>query len=191
MPAAKKKLLDEFPSATDQVETRHLLATTYWIAGKRAEAEAELRAILDIDPDNAGACNDLGYYLAEQGRNLDEAERLIRNAIAIDKFDRKKSGAAELENATFIDSLGWVLFRKGKLQEARVQLDRATELHAGESSPEVLDHLGDVLFRLGEKAKARAEWDKALKVYENDSRRSVRSKDDRLNELKRKIKLVP
>jgi tetratricopeptide (TPR) repeat protein len=189
--ALSKKLFDEFPSTSDQMETHHVLATTYWLAGKRVEAEAELRAILEIDPDNAGACNDLGYYLASQSRNLDEAERLIRNAIALDRFDRKKSGAAELENAMYIDSLGWVLFRKGKLQEARVQLERAAEMHAGESSPEVLDHLGDVLFRLGEKAKAKAEWEKAVKVYENDPRTSLRRGDDRLDELKRKIKLAP
>lgn len=186
-----KQILDEFPTSADQLQTKYTLATTYWAAGKQKEGEAELRTILEIDPDYSSACNDLGFHLADQGRDLDEAERLIRNAIAIDRFDRKKTGAAELDNAAYIDSLGWVLFRKGKLQDARVELERAVKLHDGETDPIVWDHLGDVMFRLGEKARAKEDWKKAEEIYRNDFRGSLQRRDDRYEELKRKIKLVP
>jgi tetratricopeptide (TPR) repeat protein len=189
--ALAKQLLDEFPSTADQLQTRYTLATTYWAAGKQKEGEAELRAILAIDPDHASACNDLGFHLADQGRDLDEAEQLVRNAIVVDRFDRKKTGAADPENAAYIDSLGWVLFRKGKLPEARAELERAVKLYEGETDPIVWDHLGDVLFRLGEKTKAKEDWKKAEELYKNDPRGSSHRRDDRYEELKRKIKLVP
>jgi tetratricopeptide (TPR) repeat protein len=189
--ALAKQLLDEFPATADQLQIRYTLASTYWAAGKKKEGESQLRAILDIDPDHAAACNDLGFHLADQGRDLDDAEQLIRNAILVDRFDRKKTGAAEPESAAFIDSLGWVLFRKGKLQDARTELERAVKLHDGEIDPIVWDHLGDVMFRLGEKAKAKEDWKKAEEIYKSDLRGSVRRRDDRFEELKRKIKLVP
>jgi tetratricopeptide (TPR) repeat protein len=189
--ALAKQLLEEYPTSADQLQTRYALATSYWGAGKHQQSETELRAILDIDPDNAYACNDLGFHLADQGRDLDEAEQLIRNAIVVDRFDRKKTGAVEPESAAFIDSLGWVLFRKNKLPEARTELERALKLHDGVTDPIVWDHLGDVLFRLGDKSKAKEAWEKAAEIYKNDLRSSLHRHDDRFEELKRKMKLVP
>lgn len=190
--ALGKKLLDDFDGPADRLRTRYALASAYWGAKKRDDAEAELRTILDADPEYAAAANDLGFHLADQGRNLDEAERLVRTAIAADRIDRKKAGNAELENAAYIDSLGWVLFRRGKLPEARAELERAAALHAGAIDPVVWDHLGDVLFRLGEKAKAKTAWEKAQGLYENEPRGAARARrDGRLDELKRKLKLAP
>jgi tetratricopeptide (TPR) repeat protein len=126
--ALGKRLLDEFDSPADRIDIRYALAAAYSGAKKAAEAEAELRAIIEADPDHAAACNDLGFHLADSSQNLDEAERLIRNAITVDRLKRKKSGAVELEEAGYIDSLGWVLFRQGKLPEARAELERAAAL---------------------------------------------------------------
>jgi tetratricopeptide (TPR) repeat protein len=189
--AAAKKLLEEFEVPADRLRIRYALAGAYWAAKKRNEAEAELRAILDADPDHAAACNDLGFYLADQGRDLDEAERLIRLAIANDRIDRRKAGLSEPENATYIDSLGWVLFRRGRLVDARAELERAVALHAGATDPVVWDHLGDVLFRLGEKDEARRAWEKAERLYEDLPRGAARAGSDRLDELKRKLKALP
>ena len=94
----------------------------------------------------------------------------MRGAIASDRIDRLKAGNAETENAAYIDSLGWVLFRRGKLSEARTELERASQLHMGAVDPVVWDHLGDVLFRLGEKAKGKAAWEKARELYDNEPR---------------------
>src|SRR5205814_8219787 len=109
-----------------------------------------------------------------------------------DRIDRKKSGSAEAENAFYRDSLGWVLFRQGKLAEARVELERAAALATGAADPVVWDHLGDVLFRLNDKPKAKAMWEKAKEMYEADARVSSRGRrDGRLDELKRKLGRVP
>ncbi|QJW97481.1 tetratricopeptide repeat protein [Frigoriglobus tundricola] len=186
-----KKLADEFDAPADRPRVRHAQAAAYTGAKKPAEAEALLRAVLDDDPDDAGACNDLGYHLADEGRNLDEAERLVRHALEVDRLDRRKSGSAELENAAYRDSLGWVLFRRGKLADARAELEQAAALPGGATDPTVWDHLGDVLFRLNEKPKAKAAWEKAKELYDADARISSRSRrDGRLDEVKRKLARV-
>jgi tetratricopeptide (TPR) repeat protein len=183
-----KKLLDEFGAPDERAEVRHAQATAYWGAKKPAEAEKLLRAMLDDDPDGAAACNDLGYYLADQGRDLGEAERLVRHAVAVDRAQRRKAGSVDPESAAYLDSLGWLLFRRGKLGEARAELEKASRLAEGATDPTVWDHLGDVLFRLGERAKAKAAWERAKKLYDADGRLSSRG---RLEEVKRKLTRVP
>ena len=183
-----RKLLAEFELPADRLRVRYALAGALWGAKKYAEGEAELRAILDADPDHAGACNDLGYHLADQGRDLDEAERLIRRAVAVDRADRRRAGDPEPESAAYLDSLGWVLFRKGDPAGARDWLERAAAMPDGATDPTVWDHLGDVYFRLGDKAKAKAHWEAALGLYASDARAK---RDGRPEEVKRKLKRVP
>ncbi len=187
-----KKLADEFDAPADRPKVRYAQAGAYWGAKKLADAEALLRAILDDDPDHAAAGNDLGYHLADQGRNLDEAERLVRHALAVDRLDRRKAGSAEPESAAYRDSLGWVLFRRGKLADAKAELERAAALPGGAADATVWDHLGDVLFRLNDKPGAKAVWEKAKELYEADARGSSRGRrDGRLDEVKRKLGRVP
>jgi tetratricopeptide (TPR) repeat protein len=183
-----KKLLDEFDAKEDRARIQYAQSGAYWGAKKPTEAEKLLRAVLDDDPDHAAACNDLGFHLADQGHNLDEAERLVRHALAIDHIDRRKAGSAEPESASFHDSLGWVLFRRGKLVEARVELERAVALPGGDTHAEIWDHLGDVLFRLDDKTKAKTAWERAKELYESVNRISLRG---RLDEVKRKLARVP
>jgi tetratricopeptide (TPR) repeat protein len=184
-----QKLLDEFDAApADRAAVRHAQAQAYWGAKRAAESEALYRAILDDDPDDAGACNDLGFHLADQGRNLDEAERLVRHALAVDRLDRRRAGSAEADNASYRDSLAWVLFRQGKLAAARAELEAAVALPEGAAHAEIWDHLGDVLFRLNDKAKAKAAWEKAQALYAADGRATPRG---RIEEVKRKLQRVP
>ena len=185
--ALYRKMLDEFESPADRALIRYGLASALWGAKKHAEAEAELRAMLDADPDHAGACNDLGYHLADQGRNLPEAERLIRHAIVVDRADRRKAGDPEPDNSAYLDSLGWVLFRRGNLAAAREHLERAAALPDGAIDPTVWDHLGDVCFRLEDKTKAKAAWETAAKLYAADARAK---REGRAESVARKLKQV-
>jgi tetratricopeptide (TPR) repeat protein len=182
------KLRDEFPGPVDRRRIRYLLSSSLWGAKKRDEAEAELRGILDAEPDHKSACNDLSYHLAEQGRNLDEAETLIRRAIALDRIDRRKSGDFELESAPYLDTLAWVLFRRDKLTDARNLLEKVIAMPEGMTDGVVWDHLGDVRYRLGEKDKAHSAWAEAERLLSADSRGK---RDGRLEEVKRKQKRLP
>ncbi len=113
------------------------------------KAEADLRRLLVIDPDNVAALNALGYTLADRTDRYREALELI---------DRAR--VAEPGNAAIIDSYGWVLFRLGKSRQA---LDHLRHAYALQQDPDIASHLGQVLWVLGRKDEARK--------YFNDARR--------------------
>jgi Tfp pilus assembly protein PilF len=132
------------------------VAHLYERVGQKATTEKVLTDVLNLEPDHAPAANDLGYTLAEQGRDLGRAEALARLAVK-----------AEPANASFLDSLGWVLYKRGKLAEAREHLQKSAEAGSEDGGdgpdPVVLDHLGDAVYRLGDAAAAGEQWGRASK----------------------------
>jgi len=110
-------------------------------------ALADLRRVLEAEPDAAYVLNALGYTLADSGRDLDRARELIGRALE-----------AEPDNPAFLDSQGWLLYREGRLAEARERLERAFEQ---QPHAEIGAHLGEVLWELGERERARAVWQRA------------------------------
>jgi tetratricopeptide (TPR) repeat protein len=149
---------------------RSMLSVIYVDMGNYAKGEAELELLLKRDPDDAGPNNDLGYLYADQGKNLEKAEAMIRKAVAEDS-----------DNYAYLDSLGWVLFKRGKFQEARTPLEKAQADPRSDST--IPDHLGDVYFQLQEHAKAKAAWERALKIASE-----VKPTDKRLAEIQKKLK---
>lgn len=127
------------------------------------KAEKSLRRALLIDPNNAHALNHLGYMMAENDRDLDEAVALIEKASRL------------LPNQGFIiDSLGWAYYKQGKAAEAVEHLERAAKLSGDD--PVVLDHLGDAHTSNGRAEKAIEVWERSLKL--NGDQDSVRAKID-------------
>ena len=179
-------MLKDFSRPGDTLEARYLLSGVYSAAKKYVQAEEQLEQILKTDPDNATANNDLGYIWADQGKKLKEAEELIRKAIDLDRRQRKKLSDAGEDNAAYIDSLGWVLFRRGQLDAARGELEKAIALPDGDD-PTIWDHLGDVYFRQGQMERARTTWQRARDLYRRENSRTM---DHRYKELQRKIKLL-
>ncbi len=116
-------LLKEFKDDADVRGIRFTLSHVYSLARQSERAEGQLKLILDADPSDARANNDLGYLWADQNRKLDEAERMIRKALELDRQQRSTKDAlgvdTDLDNAAYVDSLGWVLFRRGRFKEAR------------------------------------------------------------------------
>lgn len=129
--------------------TQLALADLYNDAGRDGDAERTLRSLLDMEPSNAEALNYLGYLLANRGRSLDEAVRLVERALV-----------AEPGNPAYLDSLGWAHFRRGDLDEAEKYLSPAAEQLPRNAV--VQDHLGDVLARRGRWADAITAWTRAL-----------------------------
>jgi tetratricopeptide (TPR) repeat protein len=167
---------------------RLVLSEAYGAAHQPEKSDEQLRLVLEADPDDVQANNNLGFQWAERGVNLAEAERMIRKAIELDRRERSTAKAvgldADRDNAAYVDSLGWVLFRKGDLKGARAELEKATSLPDGVEDPVVWDHLADVLFRLGEKGKAAATWRKALTLFDS----GTRPKDERYQEIQQKLR---
>jgi tetratricopeptide (TPR) repeat protein len=135
----------EFPRSTVLHYSRALVAAEQ---GNIELAEADLLLVLSNDPENAAALNALGYTLADQTDRLDEAEDLIQRAYDLSPDD-----------AAITDSMGWVAFKKGRLEEAEAYLRQAFAL---DSNPEIAAHLGEVLWEMGRKDEARAIWDDAI-----------------------------
>lgn len=181
-------MLNEFSMAKNAIgvrQSRIALSNSYLSLKDYPKAEAELRKILDDDPDDMLILNNLGYNLADQGRKLDEAEQLIRRALELDAHERRMKGDPEGESGTYLDSLAWVLFRRGKVKEARELLEKVAKLPETASDAVVWDHLGDVRFREGATGSARDAWTKAAELYKNSHQgRQGGRRDEVLRKLK-------
>ncbi|MCY1417163.1 putative PEP-CTERM system TPR-repeat lipoprotein [compost metagenome] len=114
-----------------------------------AQMEKDLRAIIAREPDNAMALNALGYTLSDRTTRYAEAKSLIEQAHKINP-----------EDPAVLDSLGWVNYRMGNLDEAERLLRQALERFPDH---EVAAHLGEVLWAQGKQREARKVWSNALK----------------------------
>jgi tetratricopeptide (TPR) repeat protein len=134
-----------FPDSSSLRYARAMLAEQQ---GQLDQLENDLRAILASDPENATALNALGYTLANRTERYDEAYALISRALAL-----------EPDEPAILDSMGWVLFHKGRLDESLEYLNRA---YAVFPDPEVAAHLGEVLWTMGRTEQALRVWRGAL-----------------------------
>ena len=110
--------------------------------------ERDLKQVLTLDPGNADAMNALGYTLADQTDRYDEAYALIEKALRL-----------KPEEPAFIDSMGWVLYRLNRYEEAIDYLEQAFERFPND---EVAAHLGEVLWQSGKTRRAKRVWKEAL-----------------------------
>ncbi|GMG82079.1 tetratricopeptide repeat protein [Paralimibaculum aggregatum] len=114
-----------------------------------ARAEEDFRKALELEPDQPLVLNYLGYSWVEMGRNLDEAQAMIEKAVE-----------QRPEDGYIVDSLGWVLYRLGKFEQAVEHLGRAVELRPVD--PVINDHYGDALWMVGRRVEAEFQWNRAL-----------------------------
>jgi tetratricopeptide (TPR) repeat protein len=112
-------------------------------------AEADIKEVLTLSPDQPAALNFLGYSWTEQNRNLDQARDMIQRAL-----DQRPNDGA------IMDSLGWVLLRLGDKHHAVQLLERAAELSPDD--PAITGHLGDAYWELGRHVEAEDQWRRAL-----------------------------
>ncbi|MCX7885669.1 MAG: tetratricopeptide repeat protein [Verrucomicrobiae bacterium] len=122
-------------------------------AGQYEKAAALFRKSLELDPNNHNAANYLGYMWADRNENLNEALELIQKAVSL-----------QPDNAAYLDSLGWVYYRLGRLEDALKHLRRAIELSAKEPDPILYDHLADVLHALNQREEAIQALRKAIEL---------------------------
>ena len=134
-------------------EARLILSNIAATEGKLDEAEEWVEQVLDEFPEDVGAMNDLGYLWADSGKHLDRALEMIRTAVA-----------AEPKNIAYRDSLGWVLFRLGRLNEAIAELKAA----AAGDDPDgtILDHLAEAQLKAGDVPAAIDTWNRAVAAFE-------------------------
>lgn len=120
------------------------------------QAEKHFQKSLELSPDFPDAMNYLGYMWADRGIKLDRARALIERAVEL-----------EPNNAAFLDSFGWVLFKLNQPKEALTYILRAIEKNE-EPDATLYDHLGDVYSALHEDQRAHEAWRKSLGIEPND-----------------------
>ena len=118
-------------------------------------AEDRFKAALEKNPNDPYTLNYLGYWWADDGRNLDEAIKLIEQAVRL----RPRSGY-------FVDSLGWVHYKLGNYDLAVAFLEKATILEPMDAV--ITGHLGDAYWETGRHAEARFKWQYALSIATED-----------------------
>ena len=118
-------------------------------------AEADFKRALELQPEQPFVLNYLGYSWADQGVRLAEAEDMIRRAVNLRPND-----------GFIVDSLGWVLYRLGRYDEAVGYLERAVALSPNDQV--INDHLGDALWRVGRRIEARFQWQRAIDIGTDD-----------------------
>lgn len=121
-----------------------------------AEAEAQLRRALRLDPRNSLTLNYLGYLLADRGQDLPQALDYARRAVA-----------EEGENGDFLDSLGWVEAKLGRWPQAVSHLRRAAALEPND--PVILGHFAEAEYQSGDMAGAAAAWTRALEAWKTSA----------------------
>ena len=180
---AKDKDLD--PLEREQYLDRYnmTLSNLYVDMKKIDKATGILQELLKRKPDNPGLNNDLGYIWADHDMNLDEAEKLIRKALDLDKKRRQSENErrkakglpveADRDNGAYLDSLAWVLYKKKQYKEAKQILLQAIE-DKDSQHIEIYDHLGDVYIALEEPEQAVKAWQKGLEVVGEGRREAER-----------------
>jgi len=128
--------------------------------GRPDEMEQILRSLIATKPDYHAAYNALGYSLAERNLRLGEARDLIKKALEFAP-----------EDPFIVDSLAWVEFRSGNLEQALVLLQQAFKARP---DPEIAAHLGEVLWVMQQPDQASAAWKEGLELNrENETLKST------------------
>ena len=120
-------------------------------AGKFKAAIKNMEQAIEINPMHSNAHNFLGYMYAIDGTNLDKALEHLKKALSI-----------QPRNGYFLDSLGWIYYKKGESQKALREIKRAMVYTSPD--PVLYDHLGDVQFSLKNYNEARGAWKTSLSL---------------------------
>ncbi|RZJ05136.1 MAG: tetratricopeptide repeat protein [Brevundimonas sp.] len=123
------------------------------------EAEAELWAALQAQPNDPTILNYLGYMWVDSGRRVAEGAEMLARAHA-----------AEPQNGNIQDSLGWAQFRQGQYETAVQTLEEAVGKQPGNA--EIVDHLGDAYWQVGRRREAEWQWTRVLTLEPDAPRRA-------------------
>ena len=173
--------LDAEKGLKDDQKNRFKDNVRYTLSGLHVEnkevekAAKHLQTLIKRNPDSATYKNDLGFIWCDHAMNLEESEKLIREALELDKKDKEKLKAEGKidevrENAAYLDSMGWVLFKQKKYKEALEYLKKSAADEDEGNHLEIWDHLGDCHLALGQSKEAIAAWEKALKMEDLSKR---------------------
>jgi tetratricopeptide (TPR) repeat protein len=130
-------------------QTWSILGDLYHSAGREEKSFQAYEKSLQLDPDQSGVLNNYAYFLALSGKKLNKAYEMSKKTID-----------AEPQNATYLDTFGWILYKMGRFQEAKA-IFRQVLMYGKELSAEVFDHYAEVFYALKEFDMAFIYWEQA------------------------------
>jgi tetratricopeptide (TPR) repeat protein len=133
------------------VEAVGQLAIVYEAMKKLDESDSLYEEALRLEPNNHLILNNYGYSLAERNIQLDRALAMATKAVE-----------AQPDNASYLDTLGWIYFQLARYRDAEAYVKKAAG--KGEASAVVFEHLGDIYFKLNDTDRAVEQWNAALKL---------------------------
>jgi tetratricopeptide (TPR) repeat protein len=125
------------------------LADGYHRLNDHRKSDMYFDKAMEINPRNPTVLNNYAYYLSVRGVQLEKALEMTETCNRLVP-----------NNAVFLDTWAWVLYKKGNYALALEKIEKCLSLGGAESG-EVLDHYGDILFKLGRTDDAVAQWTKA------------------------------
>ena len=153
-----QKAIDTFNKAEEfgskKRDILYARSLSYDRMGNVAQAEKDLREVVKLDPKDADALNALGYMLVVSSTRYQDAHELIKQALEL----RPDSPAV-------MDSMGWVLFKKGDAKGAEDWLSKAYDKMP---DPEIAAHLIEVLSVNGKRDDARKLFKEMIAKYPDD-----------------------
>jgi tetratricopeptide (TPR) repeat protein len=138
---------------------RFMRGAVYESMGRVPEAEAQLWAALQAQPDEPDYLNYLGYLWVDSGTRVAEGAEMIARAHEADP-----------QNGNIQDSLGWAQYRQGQYETAVETLELAVAKEP--ANAEINDHLGDAYWRVGRRREAGFQWNRVLTLEPDDERRA-------------------
>lgn len=145
-------------------QTYGFLGDLYYQEGDSEKSFDSYQKSIDIDDKQVGVLNNFAFYLSEKEVQLDKAERLISKVIEL-----------EPNNATYLDTYAWVLFKRERYFEALFIIEQAIT-NGGDSNAVILEHYGDILYKNGNVEKAVEFWVKAFELGDVDLSKSIQKK---------------
>lgn len=126
---------------------------------------------LKLIPDNASTLNNYSYYLSERNTRLDEAEKMSKRSLELAP-----------DQPTFLDTYGWIMYKKGNYKKAKEYIEKAINKEEAKASGTLWDHLGDISYKLNEKDKALEYWQKAKGLGADNPQLDKKIKESKLYE---------
>lgn len=134
---------------TGNIDAWNQLGILHNSSGNLIASDDAYERVLKIDPANALANNNYAYSLSERNTQLERAQNMVESALK-----------AEPKNPSYLDTMGWILYRRGNFQKAVEYIQQAID--NGDVSATIYEHLGDAYEKLGNREKALEAWREAL-----------------------------
>lgn len=168
MAAAVSRLEKAVALFPEDEKVRYYLGSLYDRQGQVEQGMTQMEAILYVNPENVDALNYMGYTWTTKGIRLNDAEKMLRKAMAL-----------RPNNGFITDSWGWYLFTCGRLNEAVIALEKAARLQPKEST--ILEHLADAYLRSNLREKALQKYAEAAQYADDEKlKQKIASKHETL-----------